>query len=619
MCGIIGAIEVPSSTKLDFTSSGQLYKYIAPRGPDFYDSKSEFVKDYKVSFGHARLAIIDLTAASNQPMCSRDGRFMLTYNGEIYNFKEIRSELIAQGISFDTEGDTEVVLKSWEYWGPACLNKFNGMFAFGLLDKIEQELYLVRDRFGVKPLVYGQTKEGTIIFSSAISSVAAFVGKNIDQSYCSVGLRYGFYEGYEDHTPFKTVKYVTPGTYLKCSLSKGIAVEKYTWYSLDEAVSKKEKELLAYTDEELLDLGKDLLFDAVKVRLRSDVPVAVSLSGGVDSSSIASIASNEINNLTGFTYGNPNNANSEGPLVDLFAKRKGIKVNYIFPELSATGLRELFERTENAQDAPFIGLSILAQQEVYRVVKEQGFKVLLGGQGGDEIFAGYRKFFLVALRNAVNSGNPKNILQFLYSFGILLFKGVGNYKLYWAQRNRYFNRTGKKIFLLPNLPAIKINLLGERTTLLNKRQILDIQRYSLPTLLRYEDRNSMSFGVESRLPFMDYRLVEFALALPATLKIKEGLGKWALREMVASEVPAYILKNKVKVGFEVTQDWINKGLGEVIRAKILDNKKVLEGFVENTKTLEKWLQNDLLSTDRNLLSEALLLTFLAKPITQPTD
>ena len=612
MCGIIGAIEGASNKNLDFTIKGKLYQYIASRGPDFYDYTSEFVNNHKVSFGHARLAIIDLSSASNQPMYSRDGRFVLTYNGEIFNFKEIREELLVHGLSFETKGDTEVILKAWEHWGVKCLNKFNGMFAFGLLDRDKKELFLVRDRFGVKPLVYGQTMDGTIIFSSSISSVASFVGKEINQKYCSVGLRYGFFEGYEDCTPYKDVKYVTPGTYLKFSLSENIASEKHTWYTLDKEVLKKEQELSAFSESELLELGKKLLFNSVKRRMRSDVPIAVSLSGGVDSSTIASIASKEVDDLTGFTYGSPNNNNSEGPIVDLFAKEKNIKVNYIFPNYTSKGLRDLFERTEKAQDAPFLGLSILAQQEVYKVVKEQGFKVLLGGQGGDEIFAGYRKFFLVALRNAINSRNPKNILQFLYSFGNLLLRGVGNYKMYWSQRNRYFKKTGKQVALISSLPVIKINLLGDRDTLLNKRQILDIQHYSLPTLLRYEDRNSMSFGVESRLPFMDYQLVEFALALPATLKIKNGFGKWALREMATPEVPKFILKNKVKVGFEVTQNWINNGLGEVIRTKILDNKKALQNFVENTNLLEQNLQNDALSTDRNLLSEALLLTYLSQ-------
>jgi asparagine synthase (glutamine-hydrolysing) len=615
MCGITGAVEFSGLNQLNFKYGGELHNYIASRGPDFYGFEVAEIKEWKVTFGHSRLAIIDLTAASNQPMMSEDGRYMLTFNGEIYNYKEIKKELTTLGFLFTTEGDTEVLLKAWEVWGQSCLSKFNGMFAFGILDKQCQELFLVRDRFGVKPLLYGYLDKGQLLFSSSISAVAKQVGEEVDLEYCSNGIRYGFFEGSKDASPFKKVKYVMPGSILKFTLGDSLKVEEQVWYSLQDEVDKRIVEFINYSDEKLIEKGKILIQNATSLRLRCDVPLAVSLSGGVDSSSIAAIAKLEVNNLVGFSYGSPKNKKSEGPLVDSFVKEKGIDIHYIYPEYTSNQLGDLLDKTFAAQEAPVLGLSVLAQHEVYKEVHQQGFKVLLGGQGGDEIFAGYNKFFLIALQDAWNKKNMIDSLSFLYSFGILLLQGISDYKLYWQQRNRYFKKTGKDLSILNSLPSSSVDLLGHTT--IRKRQISDVQNYSIPSLLRYEDRNSMSFSIESRLPLMDYRLVEFAIALNDRLKIKKGYGKWALREIMEAEVPKYILKNRVKRGFDVTQDWINNGLGERLRSNILDNKNSIKNYVSNSNVLENKLRNEILNKNSNILYESMLLNFLIEPIKAP--
>jgi asparagine synthase (glutamine-hydrolysing) len=615
MCGITGAVEFKGLNHLNFKNGGELHNYIASRGPDFYAYEVADIQEWKVTFGHSRLAIIDLTAASNQPMISDDGRYMLTFNGEIYNYKEIKEELITLGFLFATEGDTEVLLKAWEAWGQKCLSKFNGMFAFGILDKHCQELFLVRDRFGVKPLLYGYLDNGQLLFSSSIAAVAKQVGEQVDLEYCSTGIRYGFFEGNKDASPFKKVKYVMPGSILKFTLGRNLTVEEQVWYSLEEEVDKRVVELINYSEEELIEKGKILIQNATSLRLRSDVPLAVSLSGGVDSSSIAAIAKLEVNNLVGFCYGSPKNKKSEGPIVDNFVKERGIDIHYIHPEYSSKELGDLLDRTSAAQEAPFFGLSILAQQEVYKEVHQQGFKVLLGGQGGDEIFAGYRKFFLIALQNAWDKKNIIDSLSYLHSFGILLLQGIGDYKLYWQQRDRYIKKTGKDLSFLNALPSSSVDLLGHTT--LRKRQISDVQNYSIPSLLRYEDRNSMSFSIESRLPLMDYRLVEFAIALEDRMKIKQGYGKWALREIMKSTVPAYILKSRVKRGFDVTQNWISTGVGDRIRANLLENKNKVKDYVSDLDKLENSLKDENLNNNSNLLYEAMLLNFLVDPIKVP--
>ncbi|MFS4471077.1 asparagine synthase (glutamine-hydrolyzing) [Chryseobacterium sp. T20] len=614
MCGITGAIEFKRSQNLNFEEGSDLHNYIRRRGPDYYGVEKTEYEKWSVTLAHSRLAIIDLSGASNQPMISHDDRYTITFNGEIYNYQEIREELISNGFTFRTTGDTEVLLRAWECWGEGCLDKLNGMFVFGLFDKIKGEFYLVRDRFGVKPLIY-TFFDGQLLFSSSIASVAKQVNQEIDLEYCSSGIRFGFFEGYEDRTPFKNVKYLLPGSLMKCTLDGELKIETKSWYSLEEQVAKKRKELESLSSDELISQGKALLESSTKIRLRSDVPLAISLSGGVDSSSIAAITAKEVDHLMAFSYGAPDHPKSEGPIINKFAKDKNINVEYIHHSYTAQEMGNIYDQTMEAQESPFLGLSIIAQHEVYKQVKERNIKVLLGGQGGDEIFAGYRKFFVVALKKAIEKKEILPGLQYFHSLALMLIFETKQIKTYWNEKNRYLKTTGKDTSFLDCLPNISLNLF-ENTSLSN-RQISDIQKYSIPSLLRYEDRNSMYFSIESRLPFMDYRLVEFALALPDLLKIKHGYGKWILREMMKKDVPGYILKNRLKRGFDVTQNWVNDGVGERIQSNILENKNKVKDFVSDISRLEDSLTIKNLNNS-NILNEAIMLDFLIDPIKKPT-
>ena len=614
MCGITGAIEFKRSQNLNFEEGSDLHNYIRRRGPDYYGVEKTEYEGWSVTLAHSRLAIIDLSGASNQPMISHDDRYTITFNGEIYNYQEIREELISNGFTFRTTGDTEVLLRAWEYWGEGCLDRLNGMFVFGLFDKIKGEFYLVRDRFGVKPLIY-TFFDGQLLFSSSIASVAKQINTEIDLEYCSSGIRFGFFEGYEDRTPFKNVKYLLPGSLMKCKLDGELKIETKRWYSLEEEVAKKRKELESLSSDELISQGKALLESSTKIRLRSDVPLAISLSGGVDSSSIAAITAKEVDHLMAFSYGAPDHPKSEGPVINKFAKDKNINVEYIHHSYTAQEMGNIYDQTMEAQESPFLGLSIIAQHEVYKQVKERNIKVLLGGQGGDEIFAGYRKFFVVALKKAIEKKEILPGLQYFHSLALMLLFETKQIKTYWNEKNRYLKTTGKDTSFLDCLPEISLNLF--ENTSLSDRQISDIQKYSIPSLLRYEDRNSMYFSIESRLPFMDYRLVEFALALPDLLKIKHGYGKWILREMMKKDVPGYILKNRLKRGFDVTQNWVNAGVGERIQSNILVNKNKVKDFVSDISRLEDALTIKNLNNS-NILNEAIMLDFLIDPIKKPT-
>lgn len=619
MCGIFGIAATRSETRFidDAVSCG--LNAISFRGPDAHGVIREKHGGFDVALVNTRLSIIDLSDHGAQPMRDDASKWSIAYNGEIYNYLEIRDELRTHGWSFHGHSDTEVLLKAWIQWGLGALNRLNGMFAFAVFNSESGEMWLVRDRFGVKPLLWGKLSGGGLVFSSSVAAIASLAAAKVDVSYCMRGVCYRAFEVPGSEAPFCNVNAVSAGGWLKCELKEGNPqFTEGRWYSLTNAVNANVATLASSSEQELAERCAFLLEDSVKLRLRSDVPVAVSLSGGVDSSSVAAIAARHVNGLTGFTYGEPSALQSEGPQVELFSKSVGINARYIWHAYGAADLSRLLERTLVAQEAPFGGLSVMAQNEVFKIVRESGFKVLLGGQGGDEVFAGYRKFFVVALKEALHHRRLSDVVRLVYSMGSMLYHEAAQARLYWQNLNRYRAKTIECRVL--NWNPIGMNLWGDKANAgpsLSLRQIEDVQRWSIPTLLRYEDRNSMGHSVETRLPFMDYRLVEFAIALPALRKISHGFGKWMLRKAVAGTVPDSTRLNRKKRGFDVTQQWIEDGLGEQLRENILSHKEALKPHLKPTIDLGSVLSNANLAHDRALLDEALMLAWLIKPIRLP--
>ncbi|RJF95883.1 asparagine synthase (glutamine-hydrolyzing) [Noviherbaspirillum saxi] len=614
MCGIAGKIINPAIEPEPAATSAAQLRAIRQRGPDSDGSQVIDCYGRRVHLVHSRLSVIDLSDRSQQPMHDPVSGWWLVYNGEIYNYLEVRAELQAQGWSFKSNGDTEVLLKAWAQWGVKALDRLNGMFAFAAFHPDRGELWLVRDRFGVKPLAWGRLPQGGIVFSSSVASVARDIGSEIDTQYCARGVRYKVYETAGAGAPFNDVRTVPAGNWVRFTLSRSdLESCQGQWYDLNASVAAVSQSLMRYSDDEMLQQCRTLLESAVSLRLRSDVPVAVSLSGGLDSSTVASLARRGVEQLHGFTYGSPGAPCSEGPEVRKFSDATGVRVTYVWPDFDKKSLSDALERTLAFQEAPFASLSVVAQNEVYRAVREANFKVLLGGQGGDELFAGYRKFFVVAMREAVNQRNAWSMVSLLVSFGMMLIHEAGQARMYWQNVDRYRKNVAKDFRLLDWEPITE-NLWGTQEMTLSNRQIEDVQTWSLPTLLRYEDRNSMGYGVESRLPFMDYRLMELALALPTRLKIRDGYGKWALRKLVAGSVPDFVRMNRKKRGFDVTQAWIKEGIGERLRSMIFDHRCVLSGHLRRGGNLDKLLSDQALATDSTLLNEALMLAWLAKPI-----
>jgi asparagine synthase (glutamine-hydrolysing) len=580
MCGISGAIELKNNTTIDFSENSIVDKSIKRRGPDSYSFLSQEYNQFKITLAHSRLSIIDLSSASNQPFCSEDNRYKIIFNGEIYNYIEIKKELKALGCYFRTEGDTEVLLNAWIYWGATCLSKLNGMFSFAIFDSVIGELNIVRDRFGVKPLVYSFLPNGGLFFSSSVDAVALISNNlTLDMDYLSRGYHYGVFEGIGNNTSYNNVNYLEAGSIATITFNPEFNFSIKKWYDLKSEVEKNVQLNLNKTYEQLKEECKLLIFDAVNIRLRSDVPVAVSLSGGVDSTIISKIAKSMNPNIQGFTFGSPKDPLSEGNLVDMFANLNNFKVNYISIKEVNNEVIKAFEETFSAQELPFFGLSIVAQNQVYNSVKANGVKVLLGGQGGDEIFAGYRKFFIHSLKNSISNNDVSTSINLLYSLGNMMLYESKKISLFWGFRNRYFSQKSSKESNIINIqPINRLDMIGDASMNCMERQMIDILQLSIPTLLRYEDKNSMYHSIESRLPMMDYRLVEFAISLPILYKIKHGFGKWILRDIYKDDIPKEILFNKRKRGFDVSQKLMELGLQDYLIENILSNRSKLKNF-----------------------------------------
>lgn len=617
MCGIAGTVMSGDAVSALLDSESPAFRSIRSRGPDSHGCHAFRHRNHSVTLAHSRLAVIDLTKHGHQPMHEPGSGWWISYNGELYNYREMRDDLRALGWQFHTASDTEVLLKAWAQWGLHALSRCNGMFAVAFYQASTGQLWLLRDRFGVKPLAWARRSDGGVLFSSSIAALAREAGDEIDIGYCSRGLRYKVFENGRAGSPFRHVHTVTAGGWVRIDLQASIPqISEGCWYSLQDQVAARSDALSAASDATLLEQCRTLLDDAVQLRLRSDVPVAVSLSGGLDSSTVAALAAQQVDRLRGFCYGSPHAPESEGAAVHEFAEATGVAVEYVWPRFNAAGLDDALERTLQFQEAPFPGLSLIAQNEVYRHAARAGYRVLLGGQGGDEIFAGYRKFFIVAVRQAVHRREPMTAMRLLYSLGLMLTHEARQLHMYWENIDRY--RPGKqgRFALLDWHPETE-NLWGDNQPSLSARQIADVQQWSLPTLLRYEDRNSMGYGIESRLPMMDYRLVELALAMPARLKIRNGYGKWALRQVTSGRVPDAIRQNRKKRGFDVTQAWVSAGVGAALRQRIFNRRHALADYVVAGADLDSLLSDVSLAADTNLLDEALMLAWLSEPVRSP--
>jgi asparagine synthase (glutamine-hydrolysing) len=610
VCGIAGAYCTGDHGDGARRAVQEIVESQYRRGPDHQGLEIVPGERAKLVMGANRLSIIDLTPEANQPMWDTEGRCCLVFNGEIYNYVELRKELADLGHSFSTRSDSEVILESFKEWGVRAAERFNGMFAFAVFDRAEECLYLFRDRFGVKPLYYF-ADENKLYFASTCQVIARHLRLEPNLEYLARGLRTWVYD-YGEISPFIGLKALKPAHYLKARVTEArkLQAESNAYYRLDEQVAALTDSLARKPTQDLIGLVAELLEDAVDIRFRADVPVAVSLSGGLDSSTIAAMsASGRHGDIAGFTFGHPDDPRTEGDLAQKLSERTGIDVRFTYP----AGMREIiatYFKLLDAQGAPFASASGIGQYLVFEAVREAGVKVLLGGQGGDEVFMGYRKFFVFHLRRLLRLRRIGEALAFTLNLLPMLAAESRRASLYWRLRHRYTRRSGVDTVL--KLPEVGCAYIGyDPANPLWVRQMHDVMHVSLPTLLRYEDRCSMGNSVESRLPFLDYRLVEVALALPTAIKLRNGFGKWVVREVARRKIPEEIRTARYKRGFDVQQsDWIGQGLGTAIREALRARLPEIGRFLEPDAKIDELFSDAHLNNRAGAFTEATTLIWL---------
>lgn len=535
MCGIAGALFPQSADPVLIQSMTDALRH---RGPDD-EGFSMFQPDAasRIIFGHRRLAILDLTEAGHQPMSYDEGRYWITYNGEIFNYEKLREELQGYGCRFQSQTDTEVVLAAYARWGEACLNRFNGMWAFAIWDNDQKKLFCARDRFGIKPFYYTY-QNGNLIFASEIKALLAVSGETQDINEEAV---YDFLvlgqAHHESRTFFSGISQLPAGASLSLRYDRPLKIQR--WYHGLDDLSVQD-----YQPEKHNPLFFELFEDAVRFRLRSDVPVGTCLSGGLDSSSIAAVmASLKEEEIDTFTSCFENPQFDERQFVRPLLDGMSARCHWIFPQ--GKSFWQEWPDLMRQQEEPFGSTSIYAQWCVMREAAAHNVPVLLDGQGGDELLAGYpryRKNGRLPFRLLASQTWARKVLAVYPPWQSRGWIRSEMLKRFQPRAVRYVQERGR----------VQGSL---RQTLLS-----DFLIYSLPALLRYEDKNSMRFSIETRLPFLDHRLVEFMFSLGDESKIDRGWNKRILRDAMAGKLPEKIRARRDKMGFVTPQsEWLKEG------------------------------------------------------------
>ncbi|MCX8080357.1 MAG: asparagine synthase (glutamine-hydrolyzing) [Bacteroidia bacterium] len=537
MCGIAGILKFNDSGIIKEKIS-KLSDALVHRGPD--GSGIWIHENGYLGLAHRRLSIIDLSEQASQPMFYKNKQYVITYNGEIYNYIELRNELKARGYSFNTASDTEVILALYDWKKEKCLEDLNGMFAFAIWDENQQQLFCARDRFGEKPFYY-YFDNNQFVFASEMKALWAYgIKKEIKSDSLFQFVVNGNLTYNEGVALYKNIKQLSPSEYILLKANGTFTKKKY--YEINTTVIdipfKKAAEQFGF-----------LLEDAVRIRLRSDVAVGSCLSGGLDSSSIVALIS-KLKSSQQYTFSAifPGFENDESHYINLMLK-KYPQINGFSTVTNVEDLLNEFEKVVYHQEEPFFSASIYAQWSVMKLAKEKGVTVLLDGQGADEILGGYK--------SCVNQFLNEMIFRnyFKYKREIALFNSRQNkaWKIIPYEKNENLRmKLGRwMITLSRNTKKIPYNF----SQYLKKITTSD---NDLITLLRYADRNSMAHSREVRLPFLDHRLVNFVFSLPSEYKFKNGWTKYLLRTSMHELLPEEITWRKIKVGFEPPQNnWLN--------------------------------------------------------------
>jgi len=602
MCGICGIVNF-NFKPIDEPIVKSMMQKIKHRGPN---DEGVFINN-SIGFGFVRLSIIDLSAAGHQPMHDSSERYTIVFNGEIFNYIELREELKNEGVVFRTKTDTEVLLAMYVRYGAHCLDKLNGMFAFAIFDKVTNQVFAARDRFGVKPFYYYKT-ETAFYFASEIPALLAVIDNNLEPNYAVIS-DYLAYNRTDQTTEtfFRNIFKLQHGHYLTIN-DKTVTITK--WYDLPSRISKQKGDKNKF---------KELLIDAVKIRLRSDVPVGVCLSGGLDSSAITSIISNQLNrpdvNTFSAIYSSDNKVD-ESKFINLY-KTELTNMHSVVP--TPEMLLDNISHFVNVHAEPIPTTSPFAQYCVMQLA-QKNVTVTLDGQGADEQLGGYHYFFGFYFKDLFKHLKWVRLIKELVSY----FK---IHKSTYAFKTFVF-------FLLPGglKSKARVNEMSclhadfvKKTKSTESKIINDLYaskslheallnhfEYKLEHLLKWNDRNSMAFSIESRTPFLDYRLVEYSLSIEPEQIIRNGVTKYILRESMKGVLPEEIRNRQDKIGFATPQDeWFRTEkfklfISEILESESFRNRKIIDadkalvlynkhvkGDINISKDIWKWIHLEL--------------------------
>lgn len=569
MCGIAGIVSNKKKDNLENMINGML-ETIVHRGPD--GSGKKFFDD-KVALGHRRLAIIDLSEKGLQPM-EWNKRYWITFNGEIYNYKELREQLIKEkNFSFESETDTEVILAAFAAWGEKCVNYFNGMWSFVIFDRNNQKMFCSRDRYGVKPFYYSMVDD-YFVFGSEIKEILK-ISKGLikaNQKNLEAFLVNGLLDT-NNETMFEGIFQLEGG----CNLwldNKTLNYKIERWHHIEKIKSN------SFGKKKNCEIFRKKLFLAIRLRLRSDVPIGSCLSGGLDSSAIVCIANSilkeEKDNVEQYTITScfTDEKYDEQKYADAVTEKTGTISYKIYPDID-----KFFKEIDKIvwhMDEPFISMSMFAQWNIFREAKRKGLKVMLDGQGADEQLAGYTSFYNALFYDLLKKGKVKRLFREIKGF-----KRIRAESEKMSTVERVFSLIAR--FMIPGSLLYKIRLrYNDKKTelpfakrmyfndvIMSKNKLCDgknQQRFvygnmytGMRALLHYEDRDSMAHSIEARVPFLDADLSEFIYSIPLEEKIEDGKTKDILREALKDVLPESIYRRYSKLGFVTPQDaWINE-------------------------------------------------------------
>ncbi len=608
MCGINGIVSADTDIKKKIKA---LNKLLVHRGPDdegyvlinaktgkftqcsgidsvdeirsaYPDIDTTNMIDFDMVFGHRRLSIIDLSKNGHGPMGSTDGKVWVTFNGEIYNYIELREELISSGFNFLTKTDTEVIVNSYLHWGIDCLNRFNGMWAFSLWDSRTGSLFLCRDRFGIKPLYYTYTKS-YFGFSSEIKPLIYLMGRTPEIN--SAKIPFYIINGNRLNTIDTYINGISSLPSSHYLVYKNGLIETRQYYEIPIRKSENRSE------KSLGDEITFLLKDSIKLRFRSDVPVGTCLSGGFDSSSIVSLSSGLFSGrLSTFSAVWNEPECDESRYIDLVNHIYGCLAHKVYP--SAEEFESVFNQINYFQEIPSEGPGLYPQWYVMQEARNK-VKVLLDGQGGDEIFGGY---FLIGayLRGIIKDRKYSKILNEYRNFlNYLRENGLHSFAS-WLFPRQYNKLTGSKLSRKYNIVNEHLWEQIDRDTMVEETNPPEsfgnffsnmayhfIRNQTLPTLLHYEDRNSMAHSIESRVPFLDYRLVELGINLDQEHLTDRGVSRPLYRKALQQYLPKEITDRKDKLGFPVPfTKWTRSVLKDYVTDTLLNSNAGIYEFAD---------------------------------------